>query len=259
MGGNKPRNSQRLPPPPTDEEVEAIADSFLAPEPLAAEQFGAAKPSPPVSTSAPAQPQFTATYGVQPLVSSDATSTQQLTAEQFHKLQELEERLARVLYYNRQQQTRRLIDKRYPNLRMQAAMYHGFVQRRGESHAAMMKRQRKRSQLPIWLTDEPLDTPPPSEHQAADACPAKAVLQAQTDGLVLERSDRNATGFEGVTRDPVSLRFKASTSKGIGDLRDTILGWFNTAEEAAVERAEWKVNISSDSRLTLCEFKARKG
>ena len=133
-----------------------------------------------------------------------------------------------------------------------------------------------RNRTPIWLTDEPLDIPA-HPHLAKAILPAhrqpdhrktlgspvvptqarrEALLQAQTEGLILERSDYNATGYKGITR--IGDRFKATTREGIGELRDSIIGWFDTAEEAALERARWIANTQSESPLTLCEFKARK-
>ena len=75
---------------------------------------------------------------------------------------------------------------------------------------------------------------------------AEAVRQAAAEGLTLERSERNATGFEGVYFS--GLRF---VSRIGGSGGQTYLGTFGTAEEASLAYARARAAARDAPRTTV--------
>ena len=78
---------------------------------------------------------------------------------------------------------------------------------------------------------------------AQDVC-AEA-MQAEAEGLVLERSSDSATGFKGVRQSPGSHKFEARISMH-GELE--LLGLFATAEQAALAYARRRAKAAPDAK-----------
>ena len=119
--------------------------------------------------------------------------------------------------------------------------------REAEKADAKLKPRRKVVRFAEPGADAADEATPVAKSSVAPKAPAvqQAEAQAAAGGLVLQRSDRNKTGFVGVTHDARSQEsnpYHASLYEGGVT---TSLGYFKTAEEAALHIARMKAKLAN--------------